>query len=79
MNMSVDETTLKYWNEELKNLHPDLPKGLIEQTLYMYNRNPALFNQVVEEYKANPTPPVERDIKPVYDTVECSNNLDITE
>lgn len=72
---SVDTSQLRLWAEQLKSMYPQLPEGVIDNTLIQYAKNPIGFNEICEEFKLNPTPAKERDNKAVYDTTYSGNEI----
>ncbi len=71
----MDAAQLRLWAEQLKSMYPQLPEGVIDNTLIQYAKNPVVFNQVCNDFKANPTPAKKRDIKAVYDTTYSGNDI----
>ena len=73
--MNVQTPQLLLWAEQLKSMYPQLPEGVIDNALTQYAKNPGGFNEVCEQYKANPTKAKERENKAVYDTTYSGNDI----
>jgi hypothetical protein len=48
------EAQLNYWKAELEKCFPHMPEGLIWQTLDAYSTHPHIFDELMEDHKANP-------------------------
>jgi hypothetical protein len=75
MTSNVDTAQLRLWAEQLKAMYPQLPEGVIDNTLVQYAKNPIVFNEVCDDFKANPTLAKERDNQAVYDTTYSGNDI----
>ena len=73
--MNQDTAQLRLWAEQLKIMYPKLPEGVIDNALIQYTKNPNAFNEVCQEFKANPTPSKERDNKSEYDSTYSGNDI----
>ena len=49
-----EEPQLQYWLAELKKAFPDMPEGILRQTLDAYSTHPHIFDELVEDCKKNP-------------------------
>ncbi len=49
-----DEPQLQYWFAELKKAHPEMPDGILRQTIDAYSTHPHIFDELVEDCKKNP-------------------------
>jgi hypothetical protein len=47
---------LMLWKDNLEKMFPEVPQGMLKQTLDMYKYNPEIFDRVVEQDKQNPFP-----------------------
>ncbi len=48
------EPQLEYWMAELRKAFPHMPEGMIWQTVDQYSTHPHIFQDLMEEHKANP-------------------------
>ena len=48
------EAQLNYWSKQLKDAFPQMPEGMILQTLDSYSTHPHIFDELMEDHKANP-------------------------
>tara|TARA_R110000822_G_scaffold119793_3_gene252991 strand:+ start:484 stop:747 length:264 start_codon:yes stop_codon:yes gene_type:complete len=72
---TIETSTLVYWADLLKQIHPNVPQGVIDHALKQYSQNPVVFDQVVQEFKANPVEAQVRDIKGEYNTTYSGNDI----
>lgn len=49
-----EEPQLNYWLAELKKAFPEMPEGMLWQTVEQYSTHPHIFDDLMEEHKANP-------------------------
>ena len=47
---------LMLWKDNLEKMFPEVPQGMLKQTLDMYKYSPEIFDRVVEQDKLNPFP-----------------------
>lgn len=52
----VSDEQLMLWKDNLEKMFPEVPQGMLKQTLDMYKYNPEIFDRVVEQDKQNPFP-----------------------
>jgi hypothetical protein len=52
----VSDEQLMLWKDNLEKMFPEIPTGILKQTLDMYKYNPEIFDRVVEQDKLNPFP-----------------------
>lgn len=52
----VSDEQLMLWKDNLEKMFPEVPTGMLKQTLDMYKYNPEIFDRVVEQDKLNPFP-----------------------
>ncbi len=52
----VSDEQLMLWKDNLEKMFPEVPQGMLKQTLDMYKYNPEIFDRVVEQDKLNPFP-----------------------
>ena len=47
----VSDEQLMLWKDNLEKMFPEIPSGILKQTLDMYKYNPEIFDRVVEQDK----------------------------
>ncbi len=52
----VSDEQLMLWKDNLEKMFPEVPTGMLKQTLDMYKYNPEIFDRLVEQDKLNPFP-----------------------
>tara|TARA_R110000764_G_scaffold28636_2_gene67408 strand:- start:9 stop:386 length:378 start_codon:yes stop_codon:yes gene_type:complete len=52
----VSDEQLMLWKDNLEKMFPEIPSGILKQTLDMYKYNPEIFDRVVEQDKLKPFP-----------------------
>ena len=52
----VSDEQLMLWKDNLEKMFPEVPQGMLKQTLDMYKYHPEIFDRVVEQDKQNPFP-----------------------
>lgn len=52
---------LEHWFKLLKAKFPEMPEGMLIQTLDMYSTHPHIFDEVVEDEKKNPEKYVKKE------------------
>jgi len=71
----MNPENLACWANQLKDMHPQLPVGVIDQVLRQYADHPDIFNTVCEEHKQTPFEPQTRSTRTVYDTTYSGNDI----
>lgn len=48
------EPQLNYWLSELRKAFPHMPEGMLWQTVSQYSTHPHIFEDLMQEHRANP-------------------------
>tara|TARA_R110002012_G_scaffold4089_3_gene19043 strand:+ start:3482 stop:3781 length:300 start_codon:yes stop_codon:yes gene_type:complete len=65
VNPKYDEPQLNYWLAELRKAFPHMPEGMLWQTVKSYSTHPHIFEDLMQEHKADPEKFAPKDPEPL--------------